>query len=154
MQDYLEENINPASIDIRIGDNLLIESAESTELVKYPIARHSKTEPYLLVPGQFVLAASIESFSLPTDIAAEFRLKSSRAREGYDQALAVWADCGWHGTLTLELKNNRQLHPLPIYPGMPIGQIIFHRMLATPEKDYLQSGGRYHGDQDVAASKG
>jgi hypothetical protein len=37
--------INPASIDVRLGDTLLIESAQSRELVVYPLDRHSEEIP-------------------------------------------------------------------------------------------------------------
>ena len=120
--------LNPASLDVRLGDSLLIESAESPEMVPYPFDQHSEDNPYEMVPGQFVLAPTMEMFNMPDDIAGEFRLKSSRAREGFDQALAGWLDPGWHGSvLTMELRNNRQLWRRPLWPGMRIGQIVFHR---------------------------
>jgi dCTP deaminase len=146
--------INPASLDVRLGDTLLIESAQSPELVPYPLHRHSQEDPYELRPGQFCLADTMEVFYLPDDVAAEFRLKSSRAREGLDQALAVWADPGWHGSvLTMELRNNRQLWPQLLWPGMKIGQMIFHLMAERPVASYAQTG-RYNGDLAVMASKG
>jgi dCTP deaminase len=133
---------------------LLIESAQSPELVPYPLHRHSQEDPYELRPGQFCLADTMEVFYLPDDVAAEFRLKSSRAREGLDQALAVWADPGWHGSvLTMELRNNRQLWPQLLWPGMKIGQMIFHLMAERPVASYAQTG-RYNGDLAVMASKG
>jgi dCTP deaminase len=146
--------VNPASLDVRLGDTLLIESAQSPELVRYPLHRHSQDDPYGLRPGQFVLAQTVEVFNLPDDVAAEFRLKSSRAREGLDQALAVWADPGWHGSvLTLELRNNRQLWPQLLWPGMKIGQMVFHLMAERPLASYAQTG-RYNGDATAQASKG
>lgn len=146
--------VNPASIDVRLGDTLLIESAQSRELVQYPLHRHSETDPYELRPGQFCLAQTVETFNIPDTIAAEFRLKSSRAREGLDQALAVWADPGWHGSvLTLELRNNRQLWPQLLWPGMKIGQMVYHKMSSLPQRSYAVVG-RYNGDITVQASRG
>ena len=146
--------VNPASLDVRLGHQLLIESCESPQLVPYPLDQHSEADPYLLQPGQFVLAQTVETFNLPATVAAEFRLKSSRAREGLDQALAVWADPGWHGSvLTMELRNNRQLHAIPLWQGMKIGQMVFHKMSATPERDYSLTG-RYNLDITVMGSKG
>lgn len=146
--------VNPASLDVRLGGTLLIESAAGPELVAYPLDRHDEAEPFWLRPGQFVLADTLEVFSMPDDVAGEFRLKSSRAREGLDQALAVWLDPGWSGSvLTMEIRNNRQLHPIPLWPGRRIGQIVLHAMAATPERSYRETG-RYNGDLCVAASKG
>ena len=146
--------LNPASLDVRLGPTLLIESAQSPELVPYPLHRHSQAEPYELRPGQFCLAQTVEVFNLPDDIAGEFRLKSSRAREGLDQALAVWLDPGWEGSvLTMELRNNRQLWPVGLWPGMKIGQIVFHLMAERPLASYAQTG-RYNMDSTVQASRG
>lgn len=149
-----EALVNPASLDVRLGSNLLIESAEKRELLPYPFEWHTQEDPYELRPGQFVLAQTLETFHIPRDIAAEFKLKSSRGREGLDHALAAWCDPGWHGSvLTLELRNNRQLWPVPIWPGMRIGQMIFHRLDAVPLRCYAQTG-RYNGDTEVMGSKG
>jgi dCTP deaminase len=146
--------LNPASLDVRLGGTLLIESAESPQLVPYPLEGHTEVNPYFLAPGQFCLAQTVETFNLPDHVAAEFRLKSSRAREGLDQALAVWADPGWHGSvLTMELRNNRKLHSIPLWPGMKIGQMVFHLLQTLPDKSYRETG-RYNGDAVVMASKG
>jgi dCTP deaminase len=144
-----EELINPASLDVRLGTRLLIEAAQSPELVPYTME-----EPYLLVPGQFVLAETLEIFNLPDSICANFALKSSRAREGLSHALAGFADPGWHGSrLTLELHNIRQLHPVAIWPGMKIGQAIFHKLTQPPLRSYAVTG-RYNNDLKVMGSKG
>lgn len=150
---YRPDLLNPASLDVLLGDLLLIESAESRQLVPYPLHLHSEADPYRWQPGQFLLAPTRETFHMPEDVAGEFRLKSSRAREGFDQALAVWLDPGWTGSvLTLELRNNRQLHWLPLWPGMKIGQVIFHTC-KQPRRSYRETG-RYNGDATVMGSKG
>lgn len=146
--------INPASLDVRLGDTLLIESAQSPELVPYPLGQHSQDDPYELRPGQFCLAQTVEVFHLPDDVAAQFMLKSSRAREGLEHLMAGYCDPGWHGSvLTLELHNSRQLWPVGLWPGMKIGQIVFHLMAERPVASYAQTG-RYNGDSAVQASRG
>lgn len=147
------ELVNPASLDVRLGDTLLIESAASTELVPYPLHQHTEAEPYLLRPGQFVLACTIEAFNLPDSIAAQFALKSSRAREGIEHLMAGFADPGFYGVMTLELHNSRQLHSVALWPGMKIGQMVFHQMAATPQRSYAVTG-RYCGDTTVQGSRG
>jgi len=148
------DQLNPASYDVLLGGMMLIESAEGPELVPYPLRDHTEAEPYLLRPGQFVLAQTVETFNLPDTIAAQFMLKSSRARSGLEHLMAGYCDPGWHGSvLTLELHNSRQLHPVPLWPGMRIGQMVFHRMEELPLKSYRLTG-RYNGDQAVTASRG
>ena len=148
--------LNPASLDVRLGRFLRIEAATSAELVLFDMERNGCTQadPYLLRPGQFVLAETVETFNLPSNIAAQFMLKSSRAREGLEHLMAGYCDPGWHGSkLTLELHNSRQLHPVPIWPGMKIGQMVFHLMSEPPLRSYAETG-RYNNDQQVQGSRG
>jgi dCTP deaminase len=143
--------VNPASIDVRLGPNLMIESAENAEMRPLSIAMATAERPYELVPGQFVLAELVERFNMPNHLAAQFALKSSRAREGLGHLLAGWIDPGFSGTLTLELKNERQLQRIPLWPGMRIGQIIFEEMRSTPLVSYRECG-HYNGLKAVSPS--
>jgi dCTP deaminase len=150
---FNEELLNPASLDVRLGEYLMIEQPSSMDLQLVSIAGYTKTEPYWLQPGEFVLAETKETFYLPEFVCGQFALKSSRAREGYSHMLAGWCDPGWHGSkLTLELQNARKMHALPLYPDLKIGQIIFFKMNATPFKSYAEVG-HYNNDQKVSASK-
>ena len=154
VEGYLPELINPASLDVRLASNLLIEAASSPELVPLDLSGFDQEHPFPLKPGQFVLASTIEVFHLPSTVAAQFMLKSSRAREGLEHLMAGYCDPGWNGSqLTMELHNSRQLHPVGLWPGMRIGQMVFHRMSAAPLRDYGQTG-RYNSKPQVCASLG
>lgn len=146
--------INPASLDVRLGSTLLIESVEDKQFVPIDISRSTATDPYMLVPGQFVLGSTVEKFFLPDDVAAQFMLKSSRAREGLEHLLAGYCDPGWRGSvLTLELHNSRQLHRVGVWSGMLIGQMVFHQLSEPVERSYTLTG-RYNDDSDVTPSRG
>jgi dCTP deaminase len=148
------DQLNPASYDVLLGNHLMIESAASAELVPIDISDHTQEKPFWLKPGAFVLAETFETFNIPDDIAAQFILKSSRGREGFSHALCGYCDPGWNGSkLTLELHSLRQLHPLALYPGLKIGQMVFSLMAGIPERSYAVTG-RYNGDLGVTASKG
>lgn len=132
--------LNPASIDVLLGKNLLIE-VDAGEFKPVDLSPFSKEKPFLLEPSAFCLAQTQETFNLPDDIAAKFALKSSRAREGYNHMLAGWCDPGWHGSvLTLELTNAKRFSSLPLYPGLKIGQMVFYRMSAKPRASYAETG--------------
>ncbi len=138
---YCHDQLNPASYDVRLGDEIMIESAASTQFVRAPLHKFTKENPWPLGPGQFCLACTEEIFNMPRDVAGQFALKSSRGREGYSHALSAYIDPGFYGSrLTLELHNLRQLHPIPLYPGMLIGQIVFLRMDKTPMIGYEVKG--------------
>jgi dCTP deaminase len=161
--DALIENINGASIDLTLNDGILVERYQLTDPVvklydkQTPdmIAMDLTQEGFFLRPGQFILASTRETFNLPNNIAAEFKLKSSIARGGLNHLLAGYADPGWHGArLTLELKNNLQFHTLHLIPGMKIGQMIFYRVTPVPDESSYAVKGRYNQTTTVTGSKG
>ena len=145
--------VNPASLDVRLGNNLLIELPSTDQLVPYSIAECTQDKPYMLQPHEFVLAETLEQFHLPDCVAAQLALKSSRAREGLEHLMAGYVDPGYRGRLTLELQNARLMRVIPLWPGMRIAQLVFHRMSMLPGRDYSMTG-RYYDDQTVQASKG
>ncbi|MBW4583475.1 MAG: dCTP deaminase [Tildeniella nuda ZEHNDER 1965/U140] len=141
-----ETLLNPASLDVRVGNTIVVENMNGME-------PRSLVSEYAISPGEFLLISTLETFNIPETICGEFRLKSSRAREGFDQALAVWLDNGWNGSkLTLEIKNNRRFCPLIIYPGFKIGQVFFHAT-ERPLRSYKITG-RYNKDAVAQVSKG
>jgi dCTP deaminase len=153
VQNHLPELVNPASLDVRLGNLIMIESAEGLDMKPFIIADTTQTKPYMLKPGQFILAQTIEIFNMPESIAGLFFLKSSRAREGYENLHAGYADPGWHGSsLTLELKNSRQIQSLPLWPGLKIGQMVFFKMSCKPAISYATIG-HYNDDLTTTASK-
>ncbi len=147
------ELVNPASLDARLGENLLVELPTTTSLVPFSIAGQTQEKPFMLQPHEFVLAETAEVFDVPDCVAGQLALKSSRAREGIEHLLAGYIDPGYKGRLTLELQNARSMHAVPLWPGMRIAQIVFHKMSMLPGKSYSITG-RYHGDTAVQASKG
>ena len=157
IEDYSEELINPASLDVRLGGHLMIEVADTKDFVNVDISHRTSKNPYRLMPGEFCLAETEEIFHIPDTLSAQFVLKSSRAREGYENLLAGWIDPGFGLTkgsrLTLELVNARRHWDLPLYPGMKIGQIVFFKMSSIPINSYSKVG-RYNGDLKVQATRG
>ena len=153
VEPFDEELLNPASLDVVLGDHLMIEDPTNVDLRKIDIRGCTADAPYWLRPGEFVLAETREIFNIPNKVSGQFALKSSRARAGYSHMLAGWIDPGWHGSkLTLELQNARKMHSLPLYPGLKIGQIIFYWMSSEPNKSYAETG-HYNNDKTVSASK-
>jgi len=97
------ENVNGASIDVRLHTEIMVEQyvqqyhsivelskKESPSLLSVDIS----DKGFVLKPGQFILAATVEFFNLPSDIACEFKLKSSLARAGLNHHLAGWCLTG------------------------------------------------------------
>lgn len=157
------ENINASSIDITLDSMILLESEptfhkdvnlakkENIETIPYQMDERG----YGIQPDEFVLASSREIFNLPNDISAEYKLKSSLARNGLEHLNAGWCDAGWNGSkLTLEFKNVNRFHELIIEPNMKCGQVIFYRHKKVPDFASYAVKGRYNNQSEVTASKG
>ncbi len=83
-------------------------------------------DSFVLVPGQFVLAETLEIIGLPDNIVATIEGKSSIARLGVTlHQTGGWIDAGFRGTITLEMANVNA-RPVKVYAGMPIGQLVFY----------------------------
>lgn len=152
--------INGASVDLTLGDTVLIEDGdsiinlarkESTPMRELPLVDGKWT----IYPGDFVLAHTREYFRFPADVAGHYMLKSSLARSGLQHLMAGFADPTWHGVLTLELVNQTKSKVIVLEPGMKIGQMLFFRCTsAVPAAVAYAARGQYHGDATVTASKG
>jgi dCTP deaminase len=47
--------VNPASLDVRLGCDLLVEVAEWSTMIPVDITWHTQSEPFYLQPHEFVL---------------------------------------------------------------------------------------------------
>lgn len=146
-------NINGASIDLTLGNIILVETnpLKIIDLAAKPREFPNYTEivldesGFIMTPGRFILAFTQEIFNLPNNIAFNYRLNSSLGRAGLNHALAGFADPGWRGShLTLELKNWTEYHYLRIRPGQKIGQAIFYQTEPVPEERSYSKIGSYN----------
>ena len=98
--------IQPASVDVRLGNSFSVLESGSNAVLKMdsPIQYRSIVdETFLLLPGQFVLASTMEYFRLPDNITAFVEGRSSIGRLGLFIENAGWVDPGFEGEITLEL---------------------------------------------------
>jgi dCTP deaminase len=91
-------------------------------------------EKFVLKPGQFKLASTVEHFDMPKDIIGLVHDKSTWARRGLSLFNTV-IEPGWKGYLTLELMNFSD-ELLSFEHGMPIAQILFMKTDMPCEKPY------------------
>lgn len=97
-------------------------------------------EPLIMSRGGFALASTIEHFQMPNDVLGKVADKSTWARRGLSVFNTV-IEPGWHGFLTMELVYHGS-EPLQLLEGMPIAQIIFHRVDQPTDAPYA---GKYQG---------
>ena len=156
--------IQPARIDLHLDNKLLvfrtwrypfcIDVKQNIDGLSEPV-EIGEDEPFLLNAGEFVLASTLESTTLPDDIVARLEGKSSLGRiRLLIHSTAGYVDPGWQGHLTLELSNVAKL-PVTLYYKMTIGQISFLNLTSPAERVYGSPnlGSKYQGQIGPVATR-
>lgn len=152
---YFSENQQPASYDLTLSDTYLcygrrdpltkdgyVIDAANRELGPNILLHKQKMfdEEFIVEPGQFVLADTVETIKLPNDVAARFEGKSTLGRFGLTTHItAGFIDPGFEGTITLEIKNDNCV-PIKLTAGMAIGQICFYQLNHPVSRPYGSHG--------------
>lgn len=144
--------VQPASVDIRLGNTFCIVEDSSTGIItldrEIPY-KTIKTDTYLLLPGQFVLATTVEYFEFPDDLTAFVEGRSSLGRMGLFIQNAGWVDPGFKGEITLELYNANRC-AIELKSGRRVGQLVFAKMDAPALNPYR---GKYLGQTGATGSR-
>ncbi|QNE90243.1 dCTP deaminase [Corynebacterium incognita] len=155
--------IQPSSVDVRLDKFFRVfnnsrythidpkqEMEDLTSLVEV-----EDGDAFVLHPGEFVLGATLEKFTLPNDLAGRLEGKSSLGRLGLlTHSTAGFIDPGFTGHITLELSNVANL-PITLWPGMKVGQLAMFKMTSPAEVPYGTGalGSKYQGQRGPTPSK-
>lgn len=145
------DQIQPASIDFRLGNTFCVIENNESNVIKLGDRVNYKTftqESYMLPPGQFVLASSLEYVSLPADVAAFVEGRSSLGRIGLFIQNAAWVEPGFSGEITLEIFNASN-YTIELCAGYRIGQLIF---VKTQESVLHPYSGKYQNQRGATGS--
>jgi len=142
------EHIGPTSIDLHLGNCLLKYTDQEIVLGKtYPKASQilmDKETGYLLMPGEFVLACTLEKIEIPNGYQGFIETKGDIARAGKQVHNADGhIDPGSNHTITLEVKNNNHI-PIRIFPEILICQIFLYKLMSESMVPYK---GKYYGQK-------
>jgi dCTP deaminase len=147
--------IQPNSLDVRLGDHFVWYN-EGDEVID-PYEKESicadvsemRSSAFVIPPGLFLLAETMEVIELPDNIVASIEGKSSIARLGVElHQTGGWIDAGFRGSITLEMCNVNQ-RPVRMHAGMPIGQLVFYTT-ERAERPYDRKGDAKYLDQRQA----
>lgn len=143
ISDFGEEQVNSCSIDLRLGRQFRVfkhseltfidprnggVSEEMTTLIEVP-----EGKPFVIHPGEFVLANTLEKIRLPDDLCGRLDGRSSLGRLGiivHGTASAI--DPGFEGRITLEVTNISNI-PVCLWPGSRVCRLTFD-MLSSPSE--------------------
>lgn len=155
--------IQPCSIDVRLDPRFRTFSGHRHSVIDpYDLPEDltrlhtvAAGEPFVLHPGEFVLAATFETVTLPAHLLAHVEGKSSLGRLGLQvHATAGVIDPGFTGQITLELSNVATM-PILLWPGMPVAQLVVAELDRPAERPYGSGadGSRYQGQTGPVASR-
>jgi dCTP deaminase len=155
--------IQPASVDLRLDSAFRVFNVTTRPYVdvREPVddltalVTIATDEPFIVQPGVFCLATTLETITLPDDIVARVDGRSSLGRLGLlVHATAGYVDPGWTGKLTLELSNQSQM-PIALYYGMRVAQISFLRLSSPVDRPYGTPGlgSKYQGQTGPTPSR-
>ena len=148
----IEGQIQPASVDIRLGNTFSVVDDTPSGIITLDSQIKYKsitTDTYLILPGQFVLATTMEYFELPNNMTAFVEGRSSLGRMGLFIQNAGWVDPGFKGEITLELFNANRC-AIELKAGRRIGQLVFAEMDDFALHPY---NGKYQGQTGATGSK-
>lgn len=158
------DQLGSCSIDFRLGNSFRIFNHS-----KYPYIDTRSTiptddmmkeinvsndEPFIMRPGEFVLATTLEHLELPDDLLGRLEGRSSLGRLGIVvHSTASIFDPGWVGKPVMELGNIGVM-PVALYPGMRICSFTFDQLSTPVDVPYrLKKKAKYVNQQSPDASR-
>jgi len=159
-----DKQLDACSVDFHLADKFRVfnysghpyidlkKGFEAEQIMREVIVPEDK--PFVMQPGDFVLAATVESLELADDILGRIEGRSSLGRLGIIvHGTASIFHPGWRGCATMEL-GNLGVMPVALYPGMRICSFTFEEVSSKVEVPYWKKKGhKYGGQKGPMASK-
>ena len=135
IEPFKRMDLGTNSYDVHLGKYLAVYAVEELDARKHNPIREIEIpeEGFVLQPGTLYLGVTAEYTETHTCVPF-LEGKSSVGRLGIDiHATAGKGDVGFCNTWTLEISC---VHPVRVYAGMPIGQLIYFRVDGDIESYY------------------
>lgn len=155
--------LGPCSVDLRLGplfklfDYSRVPYIDTRRPMLAEMMREVVVEgagPFILHPGEMVLASTFESLELDDDLLARLEGRSSLARLGIIvHGTAGVFEPGWRGKAVLELSNLSRV-PVALYAMMRICSFTFEPLSSPAENPYWKrAASKYVGQTGAEASR-
>ena len=141
-----EDDIQPCSVDLHLGNELLTLSGKRIDLNK---------GSYKLKPMEFILASTYEYVEVPKHLCCQVDGRSSIARLGVSvHQTGGYIDAGYCGNITLELFNCSDKE-FELFAGDSICQLVVHMLSSECIRPYgdAEYSSKYQGSEGTVASK-
>ncbi|MEX0616974.1 MAG: dCTP deaminase [Candidatus Woykebacteria bacterium] len=159
----LEVQLGSCSIDFHLGNTFKIfnhskypyidpRSTTSGDVMKDIVVQGD--ESFIMRPGEFCLATTVEHLEISDDLLGRLEGRSSLGRLGIIvHSTAARFDPGWVGKPVMELGNIGVM-PVALYPGMRICSFTFEQVSSPVDNPYRKKkGAKYAGQESPLASK-
>lgn len=159
----LDTQLGSVSIDFRLGTTFMVFEHSRYSFIdpRQPQSigdamrtiEVSEDEPFMMQPGDFALASTIESLELDDATLGRLEGRSSIARLGITvHSTAAVFEPGWRGTATMELSNLGRM-AVALYPGMRICSFSFEEVSSPVMVPYhTKRNAKYAGQSTPRAS--
>tara|TARA_Y100000310_G_scaffold190375_1_gene190333 strand:- start:428 stop:988 length:561 start_codon:yes stop_codon:yes gene_type:complete len=160
---YNPRLIQPASIDLRLGDKFLVFNCHECAIIDVKEKNKNlmreininNNKSFIIHPNEFALGMTYETVGVSDKMVGRLEGKSSLGRLGLIiHATAGYLDPGNCLNLTLELHNIGNL-PIKLYYKMPIAQMSFTPLSSPCKIPYgdKRLNSKYYGAKVTQASK-
>jgi len=144
----LKEQLGSCSIDLRLGNAFRVfehskhpfidpsDKSQSKDITRE--IRVKNGERFIMQPGDFVLAVTMEKVTISPELLGRLEGRSSLGRLGIVvHSTASVFDPGWDGNPVLELGNLSNI-AVALYPGMRICAMTFEELSSPAETPYTK----------------
>lgn len=150
--------LGTCSIDLRLGSTFRVfdygrypyidpnKKDYSNEITK--VLEVTEGENFIMQPGDFVLAVTLEKVIIPSDLMGRLEGRSSLGRLGLVvHSTASIFDPGWNGKPVLELGNLGRM-AISLTPGMRVCAMTFEELSTPARRPYTQKKNAKYTFQD------
>lgn len=157
----LDKQLQPASLDIRLGNKIgaydfpqdIVVDPKYMNPEDYLVEHEIEESGFIIEPDEFYLADTVEYFSIPDYLEGELTGRSSIGRLGVEiHKTAGLFDPGFEGQGVLEITSSLDT-PIALYPGMRVGQIVFQRLETPSNNSYNSEDNKYQGQEGAQSSR-
>ncbi|MDX1705492.1 dCTP deaminase [Pseudidiomarina sp.] len=166
----LSEDISGVTVDIHLGNEFRVLQDHAAAFIDISGQREdinraiqqvmsdpivlTQEQAFFIHPGEFALAVTHESVTLPDDMVGWLDGRSSLARLGLMvHVTAHRIDPGWSGQVVLEFFNSGKL-PLALRPLMKIGALSFEQLDEPCARPYSKrDDAKYKNQRGAVASR-
>lgn len=124
LKNFKAENIGPCTYDFRLGEIFKHGQIDLVDLEDDKVPNLLELNlPYILKPGEYVIARTIEEFDTPLDLMSFYFMKSTAFRIGLD-ILCGLNDPGYKGKAIFGIHNISK-NKIKLFHGMSLLQTAF-----------------------------